>query len=72
MEDIENELEDSVELDKFTIALPLREIVHAHLHYFRYEERFREKEERHKEPEIYLQGVGLTISYAPVFPGTAV
>ncbi|KJY88448.1 hypothetical protein TW84_15140 [Vibrio neptunius] len=54
MEDIENEQEDSVELDKFTIALPLREIVHAHLHDFRYEERFREKEEEHKEPETYL------------------
>lgn len=54
MEDIENTDEKLIELEMFTIALPLREIVHAHLHDFRYEEKFKDKEEEHKEPDMYL------------------
>lgn len=54
IEDIENSGENEVDFERFTIALPLREIVHAHLHDFRYEGHFKEKEEEHKTPNYYL------------------
>lgn len=44
LDDIENEAEKEIDFDIFAVALPLREIVYAHLHDFKYYEKFKEKE----------------------------
>lgn len=42
--DVENDDEEEMDLEAFSVTLPVREIVHAHLHDFKYYERFKEKE----------------------------
>ncbi|GLO63830.1 hypothetical protein MACH09_43380 [Vibrio sp. MACH09] len=43
--DIEDTTQETINLEMFAVTLPLREIVHAHLHDFSYYERFKEKED---------------------------
>ncbi|MEL7293108.1 MAG: hypothetical protein AAGJ78_13945 [Pseudomonadota bacterium] len=46
MHDVENEETKEVELESFTVTLPLREIVHAHLHDFEKYEDFKQAEKK--------------------------
>lgn len=51
LDDLENEAEEQVDFERFTVTLPIREINYAHLHDFHYYEKFKEKEKQYKKSE---------------------
>jgi len=64
LDDIANDLNSSdVDYEKFTVGLPLREILYAHLHDFNYYEKFKEKEAVLKKSGCLSNGV--KVSYNP-------
>jgi len=57
--DVENDQEKELDFEAFTVALPLREIVYAHLHDFERYEDFKKAEEKLN----YSQGDEYTFKY---------
>ncbi|CAK2025758.1 conserved membrane hypothetical protein [Vibrio crassostreae] len=55
--DVEDDKKEHLNLEAFSVSLPLREIVHAHLHDFRYYKKF-----KHEERRI---STSMTIDYEP-------
>ncbi|OCH17021.1 hypothetical protein [Aliivibrio logei] len=56
MDEIKNNNQKDVDLKTFTVALPLREIAHAHLYDFNHEENFHEKEQKHRDKLEFDKG----------------
>lgn len=49
IQDLEHIEKEEIDLETFAVTLPIREINHAHLHDFRYYERFKERESQYEQ-----------------------